>query len=112
VLDALAEHVPSALIERERIMNTAHKGRRAEHRARALLEASGFSVCRAAGSKGPADLVAWDTTSIRSISVKSGQKYATSVERETLEILPRPANASVEIWRFPDRCRTPLIERL
>jgi len=36
-------------------MNTAHKGRRAEHRARALLEAAGFAVCRAAGSKGPAD---------------------------------------------------------
>jgi len=29
-------------------MNSAHKGRRAEHRARALLEAAGFSVCRAA----------------------------------------------------------------
>jgi hypothetical protein len=33
-------------------MNTAHKGRRAEHRARTLLEAAGFAVCRAAGSKG------------------------------------------------------------
>ena len=55
-------------------MNAAYKGRRAEHRARALLEAAGFAVCRAAGSKGPADLVAWDTTSIRFISVKSGNE--------------------------------------
>jgi Holliday junction resolvase len=93
-------------------MDASAKGRRAEHRARALLEAAGFSVCRAAASKGPADLVAWDTTSIRFVSVKSGTKYATGVERELLQMLPRPANASVEIWRFPDRCRAPLIERL
>jgi Holliday junction resolvase len=93
-------------------MNTAHKGRRAEHRARALLEAAGFAVCRAAGSKGPADLVAWDTTSSSSSASKSGTKYASAIEREALQFLPRPANASVEIWRFPDRCRAPLIERL
>ncbi len=94
-------------------MNTAHKGRRAEHKARAILEAAGFEVCRAAGSKGPADLVAWNTTSIRFISVKSGSAYASAIEREALQFLPRPANASVEIWRFPDRARGgPLIERL
>jgi Holliday junction resolvase len=93
-------------------MNAAHKGRRAEHRARALLEAVGFAVCRAAGSKGPADLIAWNTTTIRFISVKSGTKYATALEREALQLLPRPANASCEIWRFPDRCRVPVIERL
>jgi Holliday junction resolvase len=93
-------------------VNAAHKGRRAEHRARALLEAAGFAVCRAAGSKGPADLVAWDTTSIRFISVKSGTKYASAIEREALQLLPRPVNASIEVWRFPDRCRAPWIERL
>jgi Holliday junction resolvase len=93
-------------------MNTAHKGRRAEHRARALLEAAGFQVCRSAGSKGPADLIAWNTTSIRFVSVKSGTTYASALERETLELLPRPANASVEIWRYPDRATQPIIERL
>lgn len=93
-------------------MNAAHKGRRAEHRARALLEAAGFEVCRAAGSKGPADLVAWDRTSVRFISVKSGTKYASAAEREALTMLLRPVNASVEIWRFPDRCAAPVIERL
>jgi len=93
-------------------MNTAHKGRRAEHRARALLEAAGFEVCRAAGSKGPADLVAWNTTSIRFISVKSGTKYASAAEREVLAMMPRPAPSSVEIWRFPTRCKVPIIETL
>ena len=93
-------------------MNTATKGRRAEHRARAILEAAGFSVTRAAGSKGPADLVAWDALSIRFISVKSGTKYASAAEREALHALAVPPCASREIWRFPDRCRHPLIERL
>jgi Holliday junction resolvase len=93
-------------------LNAAHKGRRAEHRARALLEAAGYAVCRAAGSKGPADLVAWNTTAFRFISVKSGSRYASAVEREALQLLARPANASIEIWRFPDRCRSPLIETL
>ncbi|HEY0876692.1 MAG TPA: hypothetical protein VGD94_24665 [Vicinamibacterales bacterium] len=93
-------------------MNTSHKGRRAEHRARALLEAAGYCVIRAAGSKGPADLIAWDGASIRFISVKSGTKYASAIEREALQMLPRPAGSSIEVWRFPDRCRAPLIERL
>jgi Holliday junction resolvase len=93
-------------------MNASHKGRRAEHRARALLEAAGFHVCRAAGSKGPADLIAWDATSIRFISVKSGTKYATAIEREALQMMLRPSNSSIEVWRLPDRCRAPLIERL
>ena len=60
----------------------------------------------------PWALTAWDTTSIRFISVKSGTKYAPALEREAWQFLPRPANASIEIWRFPDRCGTPLIERL
>lgn len=93
-------------------MNTSHKGRRAEHRARALLEASGFQVCRAAGSKGPADLVAWDSTTIRFVSVKAGTKYASAAERATLSMMPRPTGSSVEVWRFPDRCAAPAIERL
>jgi Holliday junction resolvase len=93
-------------------MNTSKKGARAEHRARALLESTGYQVLRAAGSKGVADLVAWDAVSLRIVSVKSGTQYATAIEREALRNLPRPANATIEVWRFPDRCRAPLIERL
>ena len=94
-------------------MNTAHKGRRAEHQARKLLEASGFTVCRAAGSKGSADLIAWDDVSIRFISVKSGTKYASRREREALRLLLVPPNASKQIWRFVDGCpRAPLIEQI
>jgi Holliday junction resolvase len=92
-------------------MNCYRKGRRAEHRARAILEAAGFEVCRAAGSKGPADLIAWDARSIRFVSVKSNG-YASAIEREQLALMPRPTNASVEIWRFVDRGRAPSIERV
>lgn len=88
------------------------KGRRVEHRARKLLEDAGHAVIRSAGSKGPVDLVAFDALSVRLISVKSGSRYASAVERQALHRLPRPDNASVEIWRFPDRSRHPLIERL
>lgn len=92
---------------------TAHKGRRAEHRARRILEAAGYEVCRAAGSKGPADLIAWNTNAIRFISVKCGTKYLSAVEREALTTqMQWPPNASVECWRFPDRAREPLIEVL
>ncbi len=92
-------------------MNTSHKGRRAEHRARALLQALGFAVIRAAGSKGPADLVALDQNEIRFISVKSGTKYLSEVERETFRKVPIPPNGSRWCWRFPNRSQ-PLIERL
>jgi Holliday junction resolvase len=93
-------------------LSAYRKGRRAEHRARALLEAAGYRVTRAAGSKGPADVIAWNASSIRFISVKAGSRYATALEREALEQMPRPAASSIEVWRFPDRCRAPLIEWL
>jgi hypothetical protein len=93
-------------------VNASAKGRRAEHRTRALLEAAGFSTLRAAASKGLVDVIAWDATSFRLISVKSGTKYASAIEREALAFMPRPANASVEIWRFPQGCRGPVIERV
>lgn len=40
------------------MMNTAHKGRRAEYKSIKLLEASGYVCIRAAASKGVFDLVA------------------------------------------------------
>jgi Holliday junction resolvase len=93
-------------------VNGARKGRRAEHRARDLLLAEGYQVTRAAGSKGVVDLIAWNGDAIRFLSIKSGTKYASAIERAALAALPRPACASVEVWRFPDRARAPRIERL
>jgi Holliday junction resolvase len=93
-------------------VNCAVKGRRSEHRARALLEAAGYVVCRSAASKGLVDLVAWNDHQVRFISVKAGSAYASALEREQLKLMPRPTNSSAEIWRFPDRAQKPLIERL
>jgi hypothetical protein len=56
--------------------------------------------------------VAWDATSIRFVSVKSGSAYASAIERDALQTMPRPANSSIEIWRWPDRSRAPIIEGL
>lgn len=92
-------------------INTTMKGRRAEHRARRILEAAGYAVVRSAASKGPADLVAWNATSIRFVQVKSGGGYLSAVERETFAALRVPTNASREVWRFPGR-QAPLIETL
>ena len=93
-------------------MSNYRKGRNAEYRAKAILLAAGYFVARAAGSKGAADLIAWNTQSFRLISVKSGGTYASAVEREALQLLPVPSNTSKEIWRFPARCRQPVIEVL
>jgi Holliday junction resolvase-like predicted endonuclease len=93
-------------------MNASAKGRRAEHKARMILVAEGYQVVRAAASKGPADLVAWNAETIVFVSVKSGTKYASADERAALRAVPRPANSRVEVWRFRDRALAPVIERL
>jgi len=93
-------------------MSTAAKGRRAEHRARKLLEDAGYTVTRSAGSKGAADLVAWNTVQFRLLNIKSGTKYCGTLEREAFALVPVPPNATKEIWRFPDRCTAPSIEVL
>ena len=92
-------------------MNTSAKGARVERRARAILEGAGFLVVRAAASKGAFDLIALDGVCIRCIQIKANG-YASAVEREQLRLVPLPSCASREIWRFVDRRREPLIERL
>ena len=94
------------------MVNTAHKGRRAEHRAQRILEAAGYTTTRAAGSKGAADLIAWNGQTVRFIQVKAGQRGCGPLEREALRSMAKPGNATVEVWRFLDRCREPMIEVL
>lgn len=89
-------------------------GRRREYRAQRILEAAGYQTIRAASSKGAADVVGIRRGEVRLISVKSGSAYASGVEREVLAQLAKEALGcyTVEIWRFPNRCREPLIEVL
>jgi len=78
----------------------------------AVLEAAGYVCTKAGGSLGVFDVVAIGARDFRCVQVKAGGSYCSAVERERLQLLEVPANCSKEIWRFPDRCRAPLIERV
>ncbi len=93
-------------------MNTKGKGTRAERRAIRILEAAGYVCTKAGGSLGLFDVVAIGPADIRCIQVKAGTARLSGVEREAILALTVPGNVSRESWRFPDRCRAPLIERL
>ena len=77
-----------------------------------LLEASGYVCTKAGGSLGVFDVIAIGPRDVRCVQVKAGGEYLSDAERESLRLLTVPPNVSRECWRFPDRCRGPLIERL
>src|SRR5262245_52241591 len=93
-------------------MSHYSKGRRAEWRTRDLLKNDGFQCVRAAGSKSSIDLVAWNGACVRFIQVKKGRRGVTAAERRALLELPMPPSCSAEVWRYPNRCTTPTIERI
>jgi Holliday junction resolvase len=94
------------------LKNAKAKGTRAEHRTMEVLTNAGYYCIRAGGSIGCFDVVAIGPYDMRCISVKSGSRYASSLEREQLGLVQLPPWATKEIWRWPDRCKAPLIERL
>lgn len=82
-------------------MNTAVKGRRQEHRSRAVLEAAGYTVIRAAASKGDGwDLVGWSAGGWVLCSVKSGE-WPAPLERRILaeQIVPAGTRKLLHRWR-------------
>lgn len=92
-------------------MNRAAKGRRGEHKARDLLEALGYEVTRAAGSKGMWDLIAWHPTHTRYIQLKVGVAPSiTAAERECIKLARLHDRASREIWIWKDREKFPKVE--
>ena len=94
-------------------MNAKRKGSRAEHKAIRILEAAGYACTRAAASLGVFDIVAIGPTDIRLVQVKCGDRcQVTAAEREQLLLFVCPGNASKEVWKFFDRQREPVIERL
>jgi hypothetical protein len=78
-------------------MTSYDKGRRWEHLARKELRDKGYTVMRAAGSKGAADLIAFDQVVIRIIQVKA--RAFSEADRNALLLLPAPPNATRETWR-------------
>jgi hypothetical protein len=77
-----------------------------------ILEAAGYVCTRAGASLGLFDVIAVGPTDVRLLQVKAGTKYLSSVEREQILLLKVPVNVSRECWRFPNRCKAPLIEVL
>ena len=94
------------------LKNAKRKGARAERRCVKLLEAAGYLCTKAGGSLGLFDVVAIGGVDVRCIQVKAGTKYLSGLEREQLELLTLPNNVTREVWRFPTRCRDPIIEVL
>ena len=94
------------------LKNAKRKGSRAELRAAKILEAAGYSCTKAGGSLGMFDVIALGPRDVRAIQVKSGGEYCSRIERELMQECVTSPDVVKEIWRFPDRCREPLIERL
>lgn len=67
------------------------KGRRAEWKTRDLLARQGYTVVRAAGSKGAFDLIAWSRTLALLVQVKAGRPPGPA-ERARILAVPVPGN--------------------
>ena len=84
-------------------MNRGAKGGRIERRAKKMLEAKGYTVVKSGGSLGLFDLVAWNSTLICFIQVKSGRPPGP-LERQRLKDATAtiPKCGVVETWTFRD----------
>jgi Holliday junction resolvase len=76
------------------------RGRAYEYRVIRMLEQTGYSAGRSAGSHGLFDVWAVNAQHIRVIQVKCGSASMSPAEREQFRELPAPANVSKEIWAF------------
>lgn len=94
-------------------MNRAAKGSRIERKVKAMLEALGYDVTRAAASRGVFDLIAIHPTHTRLIQVKGGLNPRVSqAEIEAITLYRCPPNHSKELWLWADRERFPRVEVL
>jgi hypothetical protein len=93
------------------MIRTGSKGRVAEWRSRDLLRAGGFTVVRAAGSKGAFDLVAWNANGGFLVQVK-WNAWPSPEERAALEKIPVPPGFRKVVHRWNDRTSLPLVREL
>jgi Holliday junction resolvase len=92
-------------------MNAKRKGNRDEHRRKAILEAAGYAVTRAAGSLGAWDLIGVSATDMVLVQVKSNRPLAPA-ERESLKLFPCPLNCKRLVHVWLDRQRWPRVTEL
>jgi hypothetical protein len=88
------------------MIQTARKGRRLEHRSRALLEARGYVVLRSAASKGLWDLVGFGADDAVLVQCKAN-RAPSPAERAQLQAFVCPWNTHREVHVWTDGARAP-----
>ncbi|HSP99495.1 MAG TPA: hypothetical protein VL049_19915 [Candidatus Dormibacteraeota bacterium] len=91
--------------------NAKRKGTHNEHRSRVLLEAAGYAVTRAAGSRGAWDLIGVGSTDVVLVQCKT-RDWPGLVEMETLRDFKLPPNCRRLVHRWRDRQRVPDVREL
>ncbi len=91
--------------------NAKAKGTRNEHLSKALLEAAGYAVTRAAGSLGAWDLLGISATDVVLCQVKT-RDWPGTAEMETLRAFACPLNCRRILHRWRDRQRLPDVREL
>jgi Holliday junction resolvase len=93
------------------LRNPKAKGARNERRSRALLEAAGYRVTRAAASLGAWDLIGIGPTDLVLVQVKT-RDLPSAAEMEALAAFPAPPNARRLVHRWRDRVGSPDVREL
>lgn len=94
-------------------MNGKRKGARLERKTLSILKAAGYTCTRSAASLGVFDILALNPLGIRCVQVKCN-RWPDAVERESLRNAAKllPPNAFIEVWRWDDGARQPLIKSI
>jgi hypothetical protein len=92
-------------------MSSKAKGTRREHASRRLLEAEGYAVVRAAGSKGAWDLIGVSSRDVVLVQVKS-RDWPGAMEMDALVGFPCPPGCRRLVHRWRDRAPIPDVREL
>lgn len=82
------------------------KGYRSERRVIRDFGRCGYQCMRSAGSHGPFDIIAWNSSALVFIQVKAGGDLSPA-ELEILRAIPTPPHSRKLIIRFRDRVAMP-----
>jgi len=91
-------------------LKTKRKSTRAKDAAIALIEACGYSCTPVTSGFGLFDVVAFGPAGCGHQGENRQQRRDRGRARTTKRLLST-ANITKEVWRFPDECRAPLIQR-